>query len=122
MMIQTILLIEDYAALRANLMEMLELEGYRVIEADNGSVGVKLATDECPNLIVCDFELPIFDGFDVLRLLRQNPATMRIPIVFLTGVLEDNDRLKALKDGGERYLSKPCSLSKVLAEIKQCLS
>lgn len=122
MMIQTILLIEDHAALRANLAEMLELEGYRVIEAEDGSSGIKLATEERPNLIVSDFELPIFDGFDVLRLLRQNLETMNIPILFLTGAVENNDRLKILKDQGEKYLSKPCSLSKVLAEIRECLS
>ncbi|BAS54339.1 response regulator [Leptolyngbya boryana CZ1] len=122
MMIQTILLIEDHAALRANLAEMLELEGYRVIEAEDGSSGIKLATEERPNLIVSDFELPIFDGFDVLRLLRQNLETMNIPILFLTGAVENNDRLKILKDRGEKYLSKPCSLSKVLAEIRECLS
>ncbi|MBN8564426.1 MAG: response regulator [Leptolyngbya sp. UWPOB_LEPTO1] len=121
-MIQTILLIEDHAALRANLAEMLELEGYRVIEAEDGSSGIKLATEERPNLIVSDFELPIFDGFDVLRLLRQNLETMNIPILFLTGAVENNDRLKILKDRGEKYLSKPCSLSKVLAEIRECLS
>ncbi len=122
MMIQTILLIEDHAALRANLAEMLELEGYRVIEAEDGSSGIKLATEERPNLIVSDFELPIFDGFDVLRLLRQNLETMNIPILFLTGAVENNDRLKILKDRGEKYLSKPCSLRKVLAEIRECLS
>jgi CheY-like chemotaxis protein len=121
-MMQTILLIEDHAALRANLTEMLEFEGYRVIEADDGGLGIRRATDEHPNLIVCDFNLPIFDGFDVLTLLRQNLETMNIPIVFLTGMVEASDRFQALKDGRVTCLYKPCSLREILAEIQRYLA
>jgi len=119
---QTILLIEDQYDLRENLSEMLEFEGYRVIGVGDGGTGIQRATDEVPSLIVCDFNIPVFDGFDVFKLLRQNLRTMNIPIVFLTGSVDENDRCNFVRENAEAFLLKPCSITNVLDTIKRCLS
>lgn len=121
-MAQTILLIEDHVYLRENLGMMLEFEGYRVIEAENGSMGIRRALDESPSLILCDFNLPGLDGFDIFTFLRRDRKTMEIPIVFLIGSVEGNDRFQAIQDRVADYLFKPCSITRVLAAIQRCLS
>ena len=79
-----ILFIEDEPAMRANIAEVLELEGYQPLTASNGREGAALAQRELPDLILCDVMMPELDGHGVLEALRDDPQTARIPFVFLT--------------------------------------
>ena len=78
-----VLIIEDDTSVRQNLLDLLLLEDFKVIAAENGRIGIQLAEREIPDLIVCDVMMPELDGHSVLKLLRQEPSTATIPFIFL---------------------------------------
>lgn len=102
-----ILLIEDNFEVRENTAEILDLSGYEVITAENGKVGVRLAQQSIPDLIICDIMMPELDGYGVLRILNQNPKTATIPFIFLTAKAEKSDFRKGMNLGADDYLTKP---------------
>ena len=79
-----ILVIEDNLEVRENIAELLELSGYEVSEAAHGKIGVKMALEHLPDLIICDVMMPVLDGHGTLKILQNNPKTQQIPFVFLT--------------------------------------
>jgi CheY-like chemotaxis protein len=87
-----ILLIEDSFEIRDNLAEILELSGYEVLQAEDGKVGVEMAQQHLPDLILCDIMMPKLDGYGVLHILSKSHDTMRIPFIFLTGKGRKNRR------------------------------
>lgn len=102
-----ILLIEDNIEIRENTAEILELAGYKILTAANGKIGVELAFQYTPDLIICDIMMPELDGFGVLHLLARNPNTATIPFVFLTAKTEKNDFRKGMELGADDYITKP---------------
>lgn len=82
--ITKILVIEDEFFIRENLLELLEIEGFDAVGAENGLVGVRLAKEYQPDLILCDVMMPELDGFGVLKALREDSATATIPFLFLS--------------------------------------
>ena len=117
-----ILLIEDDSTLRDTLAAILKFEGYQLIEAGNGSIGLHLAQQEFPDLIVCDVELPDQNGLNILASLRQGAATINIPVIMLTGNVYEDTRLAAIELGVDAYLFKPCPIQRLLTAITQALS
>jgi CheY-like chemotaxis protein/CRP-like cAMP-binding protein len=104
---RTILIIDDHNEIRENTAEILSLGGYRTITAENGKRGVELALAERPDLIVCDIMMPELDGYGVLHLLRKNPETEDIPLIFLTAKAERSDLRKGMEMGADDYVTKP---------------
>lgn len=102
-----ILLIEDNPDVRENTCEILELANYEVITAENGKVGVELAQEGRPDLIICDIMMPELDGFGVLHILGKKAETARIPFIFLTAKTEKSDIRKGMTLGADDYLTKP---------------
>jgi len=102
-----ILIIEDNPDVRENTAEILELSNYEIICAENGKEGVKLASEQFPDLIICDVMMPELDGFGVLRILSQNPVTSHIPFIFLTAKTEKSDFRKGMSLGADDYITKP---------------
>ncbi|AMM49951.1 transcriptional regulator [Rufibacter sp. DG15C] len=102
-----ILLIEDNQEIRENTAEILSLANYQVFEAENGKIGVELARQEKPDLIICDIMMPQLDGYGVLHMLSKNPETSSIPFVFLTAKSEKEDFRKGMNLGADDYLTKP---------------
>lgn len=102
-----ILLIEDNQDIRENIAEILSLANYEILEAENGKVGVELAKSEKPDLIICDIMMPQLDGYGVLHMLGNNPATSGIPFIFLTAKSEKDDFRKGMNMGADDYLIKP---------------
>lgn len=102
-----ILVIEDNLEVRENLAEILELDGYKVVTAENGKIGVQKAMSERPDLILCDVMMPELDGFGVLHILDKKPATADIPFVFLTAKAEKTDFRKGMNLGADDYITKP---------------
>ncbi|WP_310428614.1 anti-sigma factor antagonist [Chamaesiphon sp. VAR_48_metabat_135_sub] len=103
----TILAIEDEAGIRENIQEILELEGFNVLTAENGKIGVQLAREHHPDLIICDVMMPELDGYDVLIALRQDPSTIKIPFIFLSAKAAKDDFRKGMSLGADDYLTKP---------------
>lgn len=115
--ITKILVIEDEEALREGTIEILNLEGFQVISADNGRDGVELARQHRPNLVVCDVTMPEMDGYEVITQLRQDPATATIPFIFLTAKAGKTDFRQGMKLGADDYLTKPFSATELLEAI-----
>jgi CRP-like cAMP-binding protein len=105
--VNKILIIEDNPDVRENVAEILELSGYQVSTAENGKIGVQLASKEQPNLIICDVMMPELDGFGVLHILSKNPKTASIPFIFLTAKAEKVDFRKGMNLGADDYITKP---------------
>lgn len=102
-----ILLIEDNKDVRENTAEILELANYKVVQAENGKIGVELAQKHKPDLIICDIMMPVLDGYGVIHLLNKNPDTASIPFIFLTAKSERIDFRKGMEMGADDYISKP---------------
>ena len=111
-----ILVIEDEAGIRNNLLELLEENGFDVLEAEDGLVGIKLATEQRPDLILCDVMMPEVDGYEVLTALRSNPATQTIPFIFLTAKAGKEVR-QGMNLGSDDYLTKPFTVNDLLSAI-----
>lgn len=114
---QTLLVIEDQATLRDNLALLLELEGFRVVTASDGLVGLELVCSERPDLVLCDRTMPRLDGVGVVRALRSNPSFDGIPFLFLTARGEQADREEARELGADGYLTKPVVRDDLVAEV-----
>lgn len=113
-----ILVIEDEVEIRSNLVELLELEGYDVVSADNGVTGLLGAIEHTPDLVICDVMMPELDGHDVLQALRQDPKTLAIPFIFLTALADKGDIRRGMVLGADDYLTKPFTRSDVLTAVE----
>ncbi|KGL64295.1 response regulator [Polaribacter sp. Hel1_85] len=113
-----ILLIEDNQDVRENTADILELENYEVITAENGKIGVKKALKHIPNIIICDIMMPELDGYGVFESLSKNAKTSAIPFIFLTAKSEKSDLRKGMNLGVDDYLTKPFEEKELLDAIK----
>lgn len=104
---KTILIIEDNQDVRENTAEILELASYKVLQAENGKIGIEIAQKIKPDLIICDIMMPVLDGYGVIHLLNKNPETASIPFIFLTAKSERLDFRKGMEMGADDYISKP---------------
>ncbi|MGF1541200.1 MAG: response regulator [Pleurocapsa sp.] len=114
----TILIIEDEVQTTKVLLDSLRFEGFKAIAADNGKAGLNLAIKHRPNLIVCDIMMPEMDGYEVLSALREQQSTTAIPIIFLTAKVTMRDFRLGMDLGAEDYLTKPCTVNRLLTAIK----
>lgn len=103
----TALLIEDNRDIRENLCEMLQLEGYNVIVAENGQKGLDFAKEKKPDIILCDIAMPILNGYDVLKTLKSDKEISSIPFIFISASTEKKDIEVGLKMGADAYIQKP---------------
>ena len=116
-----VLLIEDEEALQGLLEYNLQKEGFDVvIEGDGGAAEVAVA-EHTPDIILLDWMLPNKTGIDICRALRNSLETKSIPIIMLTARAEEEDKLKGLGYGADDYVTKPFSVSEVIARMKAVL-
>lgn len=114
-MSEKILVVEDEPALQETLAYNLNRQGYTVDTAGDGQAALDKARSQHPDLIVLDIMLPILDGFEVCRILRQE---MNVPILMLTARDDEIDRVIGLEMGADDYLTKPFSMREFLARVK----
>src|SRR5450432_3215279 len=115
---QRVLLIEDNDEIRENTAEILELANYKVDTASNGKLGVEMALEFTPDLIICDVMMPVLDGYGVLHLLQKNEILKNIPFIFLTAKAERGDFRKGMEMGADDYITKPFSDIELLTAIE----
>jgi CheY-like chemotaxis protein len=121
-MSHTILVIEDEAPIRANLLRFLALEGYRTVEAENGRIGLERARAERPDLILCDVMMPEMDGFAVIAAVREDPNLSSVPFIFLTASAEKEALAAGLSLGASDYVTKPFQIGELAALVRRRLA
>ncbi|MBD2175994.1 hybrid sensor histidine kinase/response regulator [Pseudanabaena sp. FACHB-1998] len=112
-----ILVIEDNSLILEDIQDILSLNNFDVITAQNGIIGVQIAKAVIPDLILCDVMMPELDGFGVLIALRQNSLTATIPVVFLTAKTTREDIREGMELGADDYLTKPFTALELLKTI-----
>ena len=117
----TILLVEDNEMNRNMLSRRLEKNGYVVIIAVDGVQGLAMARSEAPDLVLMDLSLPEVDGWEVVRRLRAEDSTRRLPIIALTAHAMAGDREKAIEAGCNDYDVKPVDWPRLLEKIRALL-
>ncbi len=117
-----ILVIEDEDDIRDSILDILEAERFEAIAAPNGKIGVELAREHKPNLIICDVNMPELDGFSVISTLREDPSFALIPFIFLTAIADRDSLRFAMNLGADDYLSKPVSRKALLQAVNTRLN
>ena len=102
-----VLVVDDHPMSLELVTALLEQEGYQVLAAASGEVGLHLTAAEAPDLILMDLQLPGMTGYEAIRRLKADPATAAIPVLALTGSAMRGDDLKVRAAGADGYLTKP---------------
>jgi CheY-like chemotaxis protein len=116
-----ILIIEDNAANLELVRYLLAFHGYAVMEARDGVQGVEIAMKERPDLIICDLQMPLLDGYHVLAQLRDNSGGVNFVVVAVTAFSMPNDRQMVMTAGFDGYLSKPIEPENFVSQIEAFL-
>ena len=117
-----ILVVEDNELLRENIVEILELEGFEVSEAEDGNHGIKAALELKPDLIISDVNMPGKDGFEMLEELRTYAETKITPFIFLTVKNTMRDLRDGMSLGADDYITKPFDMEDLISAVKKRLS
>jgi two-component system cell cycle response regulator DivK len=118
---QTVLVVEDTPANIKLVTMLLEKDGYQVLQAENGTDGIRLAQLYLPDIILMDIQLPDMDGLTAIRLLREGEETRHLKIVALTAFAMEGDEDKMLENGCDGYIAKPIRYQSFLQEVKRVL-
>lgn len=114
---KTILVIDDAPFILESTKTLLKFEGYEVLTAKDGEEGLEIIFDQKPNLVLCDISMPKLDGYGVLKALRNNPSTARIPFIFLTAFTERQNIRTGMQLGADDFLVKPYSRDELITSI-----
>ena len=114
----TILVVDDNAVSRELLRELLEPSGHVVLEAINGTDALDLIRRRAPDLVFLDLQMPVQDGFDVIRELRNDNRFQKLPVVAVTASAMIGDRERAIAAGFDSYIAKPIDLSEVELQVE----
>jgi DNA-binding response OmpR family regulator len=116
---KVILLVDDDLTLREMYDERLKDEGFTIVQASNGEEALAKAHELKPNVILLDIMMPKINGFDVLKQLKEDTDTQNIPVILLTALIQDVDRLQGKKLGAADYIVKSETMpGEVIAKIK----
>lgn len=118
MLNQTVLVVDDEEDIVQLISYNLKKEGYHVLSAFHGAQAIALARQHQPDAVILDIMMPEVNGFDVCRILRQDPATSSLPIIFLTARTLEADEIKGLELGADDYIQKPVSPRLLVARVR----
>ena len=116
-----ILIVDDDPGVLRLLEFILSHEGYQVITASNGIIGLNIAQEKIPDLIVLDVMLPGLDGFEVCHRLRTKPEFQKTPILMMSAKGQDSDKDTGLKVGANEFLHKPIEREELLNTVQNLL-
>lgn len=118
---QTILVVDDEQDLLDLIEYNLKKEGFDVLKAEDGKEGIKMARKHSPSLILLDIMMPKMDGLEAVEIIRDDEELKRIPIIFLTARGDEKTEVEGLNKGGDDYITKPISTTKLISRIKAVL-
>lgn len=118
---QTILVVDDEQDLLDLIEYNLKQEGFDVLKAEDGVEGIEMAREHSPNLVLLDIMMPKMDGLEVVERMREDSKLKRIPIIFLTARGDEKTEVEGLDKGGDDYITKPISTTKLISRIKAVL-
>lgn len=116
--VDTVLVVDDTPESLRFLADTLEVEGIRVLIATSGEAALSLLSHIVPDLILMDAVMPGIGGFEATRILKRNPASARVPVIFMTGLTESEHVLAALEAGGVDYVRKPLVINELIARVR----
>ena len=118
----TVLIVDDNRDVLDLITESLTMLGdYTVVTAENGAEGLERAVSLRPDCMVVDIKMPDLDGYQLIRALRGDPATAAMPLVILSALVQDKDRLAGLLVGADQYLTKPIKPPELVAAIQEAI-
>ena len=121
-MAKKLLLVEDDITLRDLYAARFGIENYELAVATDGESGLAMAQEIIPDCMLLDLRIPKLNGFEVLRRLKENPKTKKIPVIVLTALSGDEDRRKCMEAGAAAFLTKAETMPKeVLAHVKKVI-
>jgi|TARA_R100000541_G_scaffold59235_4_gene72432 two-component system alkaline phosphatase synthesis response regulator PhoP len=118
---QTILVVDDEIDLLDLIEYNLRKEGFNVLKAENGEEGIKVAKEENPDLVLLDIMMPKMDGMQAVEEMRKDDALKKIPVIFLTARSDEKTEVEGLNKGGDDFITKPISTTKLISRIKAVL-
>ena len=118
---QTVLVVDDDPLILRVVATVLDLEEFEVITATSASEALDLLASARPHLVVSDIMMPEMDGFELCQVIRDDPATAKLPVILLTARDSDVDRQRGADVGGDAYLTKPFSPLELIDEIDRLL-
>lgn len=118
---ERLLVIEDNAEIRENLVEIIEMAGYEVVSTNGGRKGIQMAQNGVFDLIMCDLAMPDCDGYEVLRSLKNNKATRQLPVVIVSAITETEALKRAFSEGATDYIFKPFDGQELLDRLANAL-
>ena len=118
---QKILVVDDEPEARTAMAQMLQANGYEVLEASDGNDGLSRANSDGPSLIILDMVLPDISGMEVLENLRANLLTKEIPVLLLTGKTDGIDKFASFQKFSDRYMQKPGRIDDILQIVRNML-
>ncbi len=121
-MAKLILMVEDEPRNLTLLRDLLQVSGYKTIEATDGEQGVELAKSNKPDLILMDVQMPKMDGLEATRILKADTTTSNIPVLALTSYAMKGDKERILEAGCDGYLAKPIDIKELLKIVAEYLS
>jgi two-component system sensor histidine kinase ChiS len=119
---EAILLVDDNPTNLQLLFETLDGRGYKLLVAKDGNVALSIARKAFPNLILLDIMMPDIDGYEVCRQLKADPATVEIPVIFLSALTDTKDKVQGLDLGAVDYITKPFQPEEVIARVNTHLT
>jgi DNA-binding response OmpR family regulator len=118
---QRVLVVDDHPPTVRLIQNALEQEGFSVITATNGAECLIAVYQDSPDVVILDVIMPVMDGLQTLRVLRENEATKTLPVIVLSVRDSDQDVLDGWRIGADLYLTKPFKLDDLLAAVKRII-
>jgi DNA-binding response OmpR family regulator len=118
----TILIAEDHLDVRSVLIELLNLNDFQPLPAEDGKEALEIIREKSPDLIITDIMMPRLNGFDLAKAVRNNSETQHIPIIFLTAKTSEEDKIHGLELGAVDYITKPFNNRELILKITNLLS
>jgi two-component system cell cycle response regulator DivK len=118
--LKTVLIAEDYADSRFMMGRLLEMSGYRVLEAADGREAVQAAERECPDVVLMDLQMPVLDGLTATSIIRRIEGTCRVPVIAVSAQSSEDFIAAARRVGCDHFVAKPVDFDALLELVWEC--